>query len=150
MNDTAADATEPKPTLRQRVYHLIEEPLPGKRAVHVFNAFIVILILANVSAVILESVPEVEQAHYATLQAFTFSFVKLAEPGISFGLVIGYVFLNFTVLAGWSALYFGINFYLIVEDQIDQLQVLENQASSAQLAMLRYQLNPHFLFNTLN
>jgi LytS/YehU family sensor histidine kinase len=27
---------------------------------------------------------------------------------------------------------------------------LENQATSAQLAMLRYQLNPHFLFNTLN
>ena len=27
---------------------------------------------------------------------------------------------------------------------------LEAQAASAQLAMLRYQLNPHFLFNTLN
>jgi len=27
---------------------------------------------------------------------------------------------------------------------------LEGAASSAQLAMLRYQLNPHFLFNTLN
>ena len=27
---------------------------------------------------------------------------------------------------------------------------LGDQASSAQLAMLRYQLNPHFLFNTLN
>jgi len=57
---------------------------------------------------------------------------------------------TFTVLFGWSALYFGINFYLIVEQQIDQMEHLENQASSAQLAMLRYQLNPHFLFNTLN
>jgi LytS/YehU family sensor histidine kinase len=65
--------------------------------------------------------------------------------------VTGTVFINFTVLAGWSALYFAINFYLIVEQQIDQMQTLENQASSqAQLAMLRYQLNPHFLFNTLN
>jgi sensor histidine kinase YesM len=64
--------------------------------------------------------------------------------------VLGTVFLNFTVLAGWSALYFGINFYLIVEEQIDQLHALGNQASSAQLTMLRYQLNPHFLFNTLN
>ena len=87
---------------------------------------------------------------YAILDAFTFSFIKLATPGIDLGLLFGTIFLNFTVLAGWSALYFGINFYLIVEEQIDQMQVLEFQASSAQLAMLRYQLNPHFLFNTLN
>ena len=87
---------------------------------------------------------------YSTLDAFTFSFVKSAEPGLSVSLVLGSLFLNFTVLAGWSALYFGINFYLIVEKQIHELRLLEMQASSAQLAMLRYQLNPHFLFNTLN
>jgi sensor histidine kinase YesM len=87
---------------------------------------------------------------YAVIDAFTFSFLKEASPGLSLTLVLGSVFLNFTVLAGWSALYFGINFYLIVEQQIDEMQLLEMQASSAQLAMLRYQLNPHFLFNTLN
>ncbi len=87
---------------------------------------------------------------YAVLNAFSFSFIKAPEPGISLALVLGGMFLSFTVLAGWSALYFGINFYLIVEQQIDQLQALESQASAAQLAMLRYQLNPHFLFNTLN
>ncbi|MET0307998.1 MAG: histidine kinase [Sphingomonas sp.] len=86
---------------------------------------------------------------YAVLEAFTFSFTA-AEPGITLTRVLGYTFLTSIVLAGWSALYFGINFYLIVEEQIDQMQILENQASSAQLAMLRYQLNPHFLFNTLN
>ncbi|WP_375403950.1 sensor histidine kinase [uncultured Sphingomonas sp.] len=87
---------------------------------------------------------------YAVIDAFTFSFLKEVSPGLSLTLVLGSVFLNFTVLAGWSALYFGINFYLIVEKQIDEMQLLEMQASSAQLAMLRYQLNPHFLFNTLN
>ncbi|GHH15369.1 sensor histidine kinase [Sphingomonas sp. AAP5] len=87
---------------------------------------------------------------YAVLDAFSFSFIKLQSPGLNISLVLGTIFLNFTVLAGWTALYFGINFYLIVEDQIDQLATLENTASSAQLAMLRYQLNPHFLFNTLN
>ncbi|MEN2787164.1 sensor histidine kinase [Sphingomonas qilianensis] len=87
---------------------------------------------------------------YSVLNAFSFSFIKLDNPGLNLNLVLGTVFLSFTVLAGWSALYFGINFYLIVEEQIDQLETLGNQASSAQLAMLRYQLNPHFLFNTLN
>lgn len=87
---------------------------------------------------------------YAVLDAFTFSFIRNATPGITLNLVLATVFLNFTVLAGWTALYFGINWYLIVEQQIDQMQALETQASSAQLAMLRYQLNPHFLFNTLN
>jgi signal transduction histidine kinase len=87
---------------------------------------------------------------YAVIDAFSFSFIKSAEPGLALNMVAGTLFLNFTVLAGWSALYFGINFYLIVEQQIDEMQMLEMQANSAQLAMLRYQLNPHFLFNTLN
>ncbi|WP_267395101.1 MULTISPECIES: sensor histidine kinase [unclassified Sphingomonas] len=88
-------------------------------------------------------------AIYAFLDAFTFSFIRM-QPGISLTLLIGSIYVSFTVLAGWSALYFGINFYLIVEQQIDQMEHLTTQASSAQLAMLRYQLNPHFLFNTLN
>jgi sensor histidine kinase YesM len=86
---------------------------------------------------------------YAVLDAFSFSFIRLV-PSITLSSVLIYVSPDFTVLAGWSALYFGINFYLIVEEQIDQMEHLETQASSAQLAMLRYQLNPHFLFNTLN
>ena len=58
--------------------------------------------------------------------------------------------LDFILLAAWTALYYGINYFLLLEEQIDQRERLEGQASSAQLAMLRYQLNPHFLFNTLN
>ena len=58
--------------------------------------------------------------------------------------------LDFILLAAWTALYYGINYFLLLEDQIRLRERLEGQASSAQLAMLRYQLNPHFLFNTLN
>src|SRR4028119_2158094 len=63
---------------------------------------------------------------------------------------LGAILLNFSILAAWSAMYYGINYFLLLEEQIDQRERLESQASSAQLAMLRYQLNPHFLFNTLN
>ncbi|MEO6716276.1 MAG: histidine kinase [Novosphingobium sp.] len=65
-------------------------------------------------------------------------------------LFLGVFYLDATLLGSWSALYYAINFFLQVEEQNDQLIRLENQATSAQLAMLRYQLNPHFLFNTLN
>ena len=60
------------------------------------------------------------------------------------------ILLDFTLLAAWAALYYGINYFLLLEGEIKQRERLESQASTAQLAMLRYQLNPHFLFNTLN
>ncbi len=64
--------------------------------------------------------------------------------------IVGLAFLDGTLLGAWSALYYATNFFLQVEEQADRLERLEAQATSAQLAMLRYQLNPHFLFNTLN
>jgi len=63
---------------------------------------------------------------------------------------LGALLLDFALLAAWAALYYGINYFLLLEEQIRQRERLESQASTAQLAMLRYQLNPHFLFNTLN
>ncbi|GAA4024390.1 hypothetical protein GCM10022280_26570 [Sphingomonas swuensis] len=82
----------------------------------------------------------------------TWSHATFVRPGASpVGVqLLGPILLNFALLAAWSALYYGINYYLLLEEEIDQRSLLETQASSAQLAMLRYQLNPHFLFNTLN
>lgn len=59
-------------------------------------------------------------------------------------------FLDAVTLGAWSSLYFAINYFLRVEQQADQLERLEGQATASTLAMLRYQINPHFLFNTLN
>jgi two-component system, LytTR family, sensor kinase len=64
--------------------------------------------------------------------------------------ILGLFYIDGTLLLAWSALYYMINFFLQIEEQNDQMLQLESQATQAQLAMLRYQLNPHFLFNTLN
>src|SRR5437868_4130159 len=82
----------------------------------------------------------------------TWSYATFLKPsskpvGVEY---LGAILLNFSLLAAWAALYYGINYFLLLEEQINQRERLEGQASSAQLAMLRYQLNPHFLFNTLN
>ncbi len=107
--------------------------------------------LPRVSGLILTILAFVVATIFSTfVDAFTWSLIQNGQPGVTLPRMVVAFYVAFTALFGWSALYFGINFYLIVEDQIDQMQHLESQASSAQLAMLRYQLNPHFLFNTLN
>ena len=82
--------------------------------------------------------------------AWVTSLTRTSFDGDFVALYIGFLIWPLTLLGAWSALYFAINYFLQVEEQADRLERLEMQATSAQLAMLRYQLNPHFLFNTLN
>lgn len=56
----------------------------------------------------------------------------------------------FWVMLVWSALYFGIKNYMAVQEEKQRSLKALSMAHEAQLKMLRYQLNPHFLFNTLN
>ena len=105
---------------------------------------VLLTVILSLGAVVLASTvfSVIETWSYAT-------FLKPDSRPMGFE-YLGAILLNFSLLAAWTALYYGINYYILLEEQITQRERLESQASSAQLAMLRYQLNPHFLFNTLN
>ncbi len=87
---------------------------------------------------------------FASIDVWVYGLFDRSGAGFIGATFVSVITYDTLLIGAWSALYYGINFYIIVEQQADAMLVLEAQASTAQLAMLRYQLNPHFLFNTLN
>lgn len=53
-------------------------------------------------------------------------------------------------LTAWSAFYLGVKNWLAWQKERENALASSALANKAQLEMLRYQLNPHFLFNALN
>jgi LytS/YehU family sensor histidine kinase len=50
----------------------------------------------------------------------------------------------------WTAAYLALSYSIMVEEQERHAADLAVKAQEAQVSALRYQINPHFLFNTLN
>jgi len=67
-------------------------------------------------------------------------------PGDQLRTALDYVF----VVVAWTALYFGGTLWLERQKAERAALEAETRARDAELEMLRYQLNPHFLFNALN
>jgi two-component system LytT family sensor kinase len=64
--------------------------------------------------------------------------------------VFAVIYFRVAICLAWSALYFGIKLWRENGDRAIRMALLESQSKSAELQMLRSQINPHFLFNALN
>jgi signal transduction histidine kinase len=66
-------------------------------------------------------------------------------------IVFGHTMISSTgMFFGWSCLYVALLYSFEVRDRERSLAQAREEALSAQMRALRYQINPHFLFNTLN
>ena len=55
-----------------------------------------------------------------------------------------------SILFGWSCLFIALLYHFEVRERERKLAAIREEALTAQMQALRYQVNPHFLFNTLN
>ncbi len=105
-------------------------------------------VLAVIGGILLGSVEAFGNA------LFTGEFFKLKEEiGLFRAIALegGWqAFLNVWVLVSWGGIYLGLDYSRRFQEERVRAAEAAALAHKSQLMMLRYQLNPHFLFNTLN
>lgn len=76
--------------------------------------------------------------------------MRFRYPVVPWHAVFATVMWSFFILFMWCSLYFSIKQWQESSKEKAQLLRAESEVREARLLALRYQLNPHFLFNSLN
>jgi two-component system LytT family sensor kinase len=113
--------------------HFHERPLKYSIPMAVSASFVGSNLWMGLAVVISLFMNQLQNAPLTFIQIY---FVNVLSGGIT--------------LLGWTFLYFGIKTRIEWKEQEKRKEKAYSLAQDAQLQMLRYQLNPHFLFNSMN
>ncbi len=81
---------------------------------------------------------------------FAMKWTSLQSVPVNFITYLSFIIFESILLTTYSSLYFTLKLYIDWNTQKEQTDKANLMAQKAQLQLLRYQLNPHFLFNTLS
>jgi two-component system LytT family sensor kinase len=85
-----------------------------------------------------------------TNHVLMYNIAPLATPPDAYSDVVMLASLQVWVFVAWGAIMIALGYEEAARQREVRLLSAEKLATESQLAMLRYQLNPHFLFNALN
>lgn len=86
---------------------------------------------------------------FLTMEVYR-GFYSADNLNLSVGYNIGSLFTCWAVYFGWSCVFLTLLYSFDVRDRERRLAAIREEALTAQMKALRYQVSPHFLFNTLN
>lgn len=81
---------------------------------------------------------------------FGISFNELLLKYSNFRSLLYILSYHYPLILTWSTLYFGMKHWILLNEEKLKAEKTEKMMAVANLQMLRYQINPHFLFNSLN
>ncbi|MEO9599701.1 histidine kinase [Parasphingorhabdus sp.] len=112
----------------------------------IFVLFLPTMIFANLIAILDQIVFD----HDAALFDFTYLFALPDFASFDWAYALDEAFTRYFILASWGALYLAFAHSQDVQRMTAQSRQMELVNRESELRALRYQLNPHFVFNALN
>jgi len=116
------------------------------------NSFIRLLIYSMLCSLIIGLIWGITRDYLALLFGVNLNvtFFKFLDRMVTESQILGQWSMMVWPFFLWSILYFGIKTWIDLINDRENLNKITIHAKEAQLQMLRYQINPHFLFNSLN
>lgn len=133
-------------TLTWLLYRLLIAVRSSGMGAAIFMLTLPTVILANYIAILDQIVFD----HQAALFDFSYLFDPVDFTSFDWAYILDEAFTRYFILASWGALYLALSHSKDVQRMMAHSRQLERVNRESELRALRYQLNPHFVFNALN